>query len=114
MTFVRPRPGTEPTIVFMTAEEHRVLRHLSNALTFPEIADALGEPRHVVRTHAAAVYRALGVSSRDAAVDSARRLGLLAGPSRGCRRARAAPRDPRSALVDRDRQPRRDPRDDQS
>jgi DNA-binding CsgD family transcriptional regulator len=108
MTFVRPRSGTEPTIVFMTAEQHRVLRHLSNALTFPEIADALGEPRHVVRTHAAAVYRALGVSSRDAAVDSARRLGLLVDL------ARAAPRDPRSALVDRDRQPRRDPRNDQS
>ena len=107
MTFVRPRPGTEPTIVFMTAEQHRVLRHLSNALTFPEIADALGEPRHVVRTHVAAVYRALGVSSRGAAVDSARRLGLLGAP------ARAASCDPRSTVVDREREPGRDPRHDQ-
>lgn len=61
----------------MTPAELRVLRYLPTHLTFGAIADELFVSRNTVKTQAISVYRKLGVSSRDAAVAEARRLGLL-------------------------------------
>jgi LuxR family transcriptional regulator, maltose regulon positive regulatory protein len=61
----------------MTPAELRVLRYLPTHLTFAAIADELFVSRNTVKTQAISIYRKLGVSSRDPAVASARRLGLL-------------------------------------
>jgi LuxR family maltose regulon positive regulatory protein len=61
----------------MTPAELRVLRYLPTHLTFGAIADELFVSRNTVKTQAIAIYRKLGVSSRDAAVAEARRLQLL-------------------------------------
>lgn len=61
----------------MTPAELRVLRYLPTHLTFGAIADELFVSRNTVKTQAIAIYRKLGVSSRDAAVVEARRLQLL-------------------------------------
>ena len=61
----------------VTPAELRVLRYLPTRLTFGAIADELFVSRNTVKTQAIAIYRKLGVSSRDAAVAEARRLGLL-------------------------------------
>ena len=58
----------------MTPAELRVLRYLPTHLTFGAIADELFVSRNTVKTQAIAIYRKLGVSSRDAAVAEARRL----------------------------------------
>jgi LuxR family maltose regulon positive regulatory protein len=50
---------------------------LTTHLTFREIADRLYLSQHTVKSHAMAVYRKLGVTSRGAAVDRARSIGLL-------------------------------------
>ena len=42
-----------------------------------EIGERLFVSRHTVKSHAMAVYRKLNVSSRNAAVERARELGLL-------------------------------------
>ncbi len=61
----------------MTPAEMRVLRYLPTHLTFAAIADELFVSRNTVKTQAIAVYRKLGVSSRDLAVAAARAAGLL-------------------------------------
>jgi LuxR family maltose regulon positive regulatory protein len=61
----------------LTTAELRVLRYLPTQLSFPEIAGGLFVSRHTIKTQALAVYHKLGVSSRTAAVDRARDLGLL-------------------------------------
>jgi LuxR family maltose regulon positive regulatory protein len=61
----------------MTPAELRVLRYLPTHLTFAAIAEELFVSRNTVKTQAIAIYRKLGVSSRDPAVAAARRLGLL-------------------------------------
>jgi LuxR family maltose regulon positive regulatory protein len=61
----------------MTPAELRVLRYLPTHLTFGAIADELYVSRNTVKTQSIAIYRKLGVSSRDAAVAEARRLQLL-------------------------------------
>jgi len=61
----------------MTPAELRVLRYLPTHLTFAAIAQELYVSRNTVKTQAIAIYRKLGVSSRDAAVAEARRLHLL-------------------------------------
>ena len=62
----------------LTPAEVRVLHLLPSHLTFEEIGGSLHVSRNTVKTHAVAVYRKLGVSSRSEAVRSARRLGLVA------------------------------------
>ncbi|MFN8028560.1 MAG: LuxR C-terminal-related transcriptional regulator [Acidimicrobiia bacterium] len=54
-----------------------MLRYLPTHLTFGAIAEELFVSRNTVKTQAIAIYRKLGVSSRDAAVAEARRLHLL-------------------------------------
>ncbi len=61
----------------MTPAEMRVLRYLPTHLTFGAIADELFVSRNTVKTQAIAIYRKLGVSSRNPAVVAARSLGLL-------------------------------------
>jgi LuxR family maltose regulon positive regulatory protein len=61
----------------LTAAELRVLPLLSTHLSFREIGDRVYLSRHTVKSHAAAIYRKLNVSSRDGAVERARELGLL-------------------------------------
>jgi DNA-binding CsgD family transcriptional regulator len=62
----------------LTDAEHNVLRYLPSHLNYPQIAEVLCLSRHTVKSHAVAIYRKLGVSSRAAAVQTARELGLLA------------------------------------
>jgi LuxR family maltose regulon positive regulatory protein len=60
----------------LTAAEMRVLPLLSTHLSFREIGERLFISAHTVRTQAYSAYRKLGVSSRSAAVERARELGL--------------------------------------
>ena len=54
-----------------------MLRYLPTHLTFSAVADELFVSRNTVKTQAIAIYRKLGVSTRDQAVQSAQSLGLL-------------------------------------
>jgi LuxR family maltose regulon positive regulatory protein len=55
----------------------RVLAYLPTNLTLAEIGKRLYVSRNTAKSHAASLYRKLGVSSRVEAVDAARRAGLL-------------------------------------
>jgi LuxR family maltose regulon positive regulatory protein len=61
----------------LTAAELRLLPMLSTHLSFPEIAEEMFLSRHTVKAEAMAIYRKLGVSSRNQAIDRARELALL-------------------------------------
>ena len=61
----------------LTTAELRVLRYLPSHLSFREIAERLYVSQNTVKTHARAIYRKLGISSRGEAVDLARRAGLV-------------------------------------
>jgi LuxR family maltose regulon positive regulatory protein len=54
-----------------------VLRHLGGAGNSAQIASELFISRNTLKSHVKAIYRKLGVGSREEAVASARRLGLL-------------------------------------
>lgn len=60
----------------LTPAELRLLPYLSTHLTFPEIGKKLYVSRNTVATHVGSIYRKLGVSSRSAAVERLRELGL--------------------------------------
>ena len=64
----------------MTEAQLRVLAYLPQRLTYGEIADRLAISRNTVKTHAIAIYRKLGVSSRSAAITVAADLGFFDGP----------------------------------
>ena len=66
-------PGTSS----LTEAELRLLPYLATHLSFREIGERLFLSRHTVKSHAMAVYRKLGVTSRNAAVGRAGELGLL-------------------------------------
>ena len=61
----------------LTEAELRLLPHLATHLSFRELGERLYLSRHTVKSHAMAIYRKLNVSSRNAAVERARELGLL-------------------------------------
>jgi len=61
----------------LSAAEQRVLQLLTTGLTQREIAQELYISLNTVKTHARVIYRKLGVSSRSAAVASARQLNLV-------------------------------------
>ncbi len=61
----------------LTAAELRVLQYLPTNLCLADIATRLYVSRNTVKTHAAAIYRKLGASSRSAAVELARQAGLI-------------------------------------
>jgi LuxR family maltose regulon positive regulatory protein len=61
----------------LTTAELRVLHLLPTNLSIADIAERLYVSRNTAKSHAAAVYRKLGVSSRSEAVTVARQGGLL-------------------------------------
>ena len=61
----------------LTPAELRLLPLLSTRLSFREIGEQLNVTRNTIKTQAIAVYRKLGVSSRNEAIDRAAELGLL-------------------------------------
>ncbi len=61
----------------LTTAELRVLRYLPTHLSYQGIAEDLYVSRNTVKSQAAAIYRKLGVSSRQGAVARAREWGLL-------------------------------------
>ncbi len=61
----------------LTTAELRVLHLLPTNLSIAEIAERLYVSRNTAKSHAAAVYRKLGVSSRSEAVTIAREVGHL-------------------------------------
>lgn len=61
----------------LTERELDVLRLLPSHLLNQEIAGTLGVSLNTAKTHIKGVYRKLGVDTRSAAVDHARRLGIL-------------------------------------
>lgn len=63
----------------LTTAELRLLPFLTTHLTYPEIAERLFLSRHTVKTQAMSIYRKLGVSSRNDAVQAAREAGMLGG-----------------------------------
>jgi LuxR family maltose regulon positive regulatory protein len=79
---LRTKVDATPSIAGGTTElteaELRVLRHLPTNLNLADIAVRLYVSRNTVKSHAAAIYRKLGTTSRRAAVEVARDAGLLA------------------------------------
>ena len=61
----------------LTEAELRLLPHLATHLSFREMGERLYLSRHTVKSHAMAIYRKLNVTSRNAAVERSRELGLL-------------------------------------
>jgi LuxR family maltose regulon positive regulatory protein len=63
-------------VVPMSERELEVLDRLLAGLSYREMADQLYISRNTVKTHVRHVYSKLGVASRGAALDEARRLGI--------------------------------------
>lgn len=61
----------------LTAAELKLLPLLATQRSFPEIGEQLYLSRYTIKSHAMAIYRKLDVTSRTAAVERARELGLL-------------------------------------
>jgi LuxR family maltose regulon positive regulatory protein len=61
----------------LSPAEMRVLAYLPTHLSFGEIGEELFVSRNTVKSHAMAIYRKLGVTSRSAAVKGAGELGIL-------------------------------------
>jgi ATP/maltotriose-dependent transcriptional regulator MalT len=70
----RPAP---PGPAALSARELVVLRRLGGEGSSAQIASELFISRNTLKSHVKAIYRKLGVGSREEAVASARRLGLL-------------------------------------
>jgi LuxR family maltose regulon positive regulatory protein len=66
-----------PTNLRITPAEMRLLPLLASAYSLREIADQMYLSPHTVKSHAASIYRKLGVSSRAHAVERASELGLV-------------------------------------
>ena len=78
---LRSRLGTmrsrAPGASSLTPSELRVIPYLATHLSFREIGERLYLSHNTVKTHTMAVYRKLGVTSRNDAVERSRELGLL-------------------------------------
>ena len=61
----------------LSDRELGILRLLGGSLSQPEIAAELGISAHTVKSHARAIYRKLGVSTREEALSEARELRLF-------------------------------------
>jgi DNA-binding CsgD family transcriptional regulator len=73
-----PRPSTRERAANLTARQSEVLYLMAEGLTNAEIADRLFISPRTAEHHVAAVLSKLNASSRDQAVDIARRLGAMA------------------------------------
>jgi LuxR family transcriptional regulator, maltose regulon positive regulatory protein len=71
-----PRPGAYRTGDELTARERTVLRLLARGRSKREIADELVVSFNTVHSHTKAIYRKLGASSREEAIERMRELGL--------------------------------------
>jgi LuxR family maltose regulon positive regulatory protein len=69
--------ATAPGASTLSEAELRVVPFLVTHLTFREIGQRLFLSRHTVKSHVMAIYRKLGVTSRNAAVERARDIGLV-------------------------------------
>jgi LuxR family transcriptional regulator, maltose regulon positive regulatory protein len=72
--------GRAPAVAFVepiTGRELSVLRLLPTSLTPREIAGELYLSLNTIKTHTRALYRKLGVQSRHAAIEEARRRQLI-------------------------------------
>ena len=72
-----PGPGWRPPGDRLTEREMAVLRLLRGSLSLREISQELYVSPNTVKTHAQAIYRKLGVSSRNDAVLRGREAGVL-------------------------------------
>ena len=70
-----PAPGGPP----LTPAELRLLPYLQTHLTIAEIGERLFVSRNTVSSEVASIYRKLGVSTRNEAVEQATVIGLLGG-----------------------------------
>ena len=61
----------------LTGREIRVLRLLRGSLTLREIGAELGLSPNTIKTRTQAIYRKLGVSTRQAAIIRAQHMGIL-------------------------------------
>jgi LuxR family maltose regulon positive regulatory protein len=74
----RARTASTPGLVEQLSErELAVLRYLPSKLSIPEIARELYVSPNTVKTQSSAIYRKLGVTGRQAAVQAARELRLI-------------------------------------
>ena len=71
-------PGATGTLP-LTPAELRLLPYLQTHLTADKIAERLFLSGHTVKTQVKSIYRKLGVSSRNDAVQQATAIGLLGG-----------------------------------
>ena len=74
---VRDMRVQAPRASTLTTAELRLIPYLGTHLSFPEIGERMFLSRHTVKSHAMAVYRKLDVTSRSAAVERARDVGML-------------------------------------
>jgi LuxR family maltose regulon positive regulatory protein len=65
----------------LSAREMEVLQELAQGITNREIAEKLCVSQATVKTHVLSIFSKLGVSSRMAAVEKARKQGLISGLS---------------------------------
>jgi two-component system nitrate/nitrite response regulator NarL len=83
-------PIGESTLLYLTARQQEVLALLVEGHSNREIGEALDMRVNTVRTHVAAILRALGVADREEAAQAAISLGLVRDKRR---RAAPAPHD---------------------
>ncbi len=74
---VPPVPPVEGPSDPLTYRERELLAYLPTRLTNPEIAKRLYVSINTVKTHMAHIYRKLGATSRDTAIERAREMGLI-------------------------------------
>jgi len=67
----------DPIEESLTAREVEVLRLLQGSMNLTQIASQLFLSRNTVKTHAQAIYRKLGATSRSEAVHIGRRRSLI-------------------------------------
>lgn len=72
-----PRSSSHGLVDPLTPRELQVLSLLIDEKSYSEIGARLFVSRNTVKSHASHIYAKLGVSSRAAAADAARRLGLV-------------------------------------
>jgi LuxR family maltose regulon positive regulatory protein len=70
--------GRVPTLYEQPTERERVIaRYLPSRLTVPEIAREIGVTPNTLKSHLKSLYRKLDVTTREDAVATARRLGII-------------------------------------
>ena len=75
----RARSRERPAVTPLTPAELRLLPYLQTHLTIGEIGERLFVSRNTVSSEVGSIYRKLGVSSRNDAVEQATAIGLLGG-----------------------------------